>query len=71
MSTVQSVVITIMVLTVYILGIWVGTEMYGEYYTDCQEDEVWSWHMDYGADYPDDIEWECVVVDDLLSTHNP
>jgi len=42
-----------------------------EPYTDCAEDEVWTWHMNYRPSYPDNLTWECVSVDDLLITHNP
>lgn len=40
-------------------------------YAYCEEDEVYSWHMNYRPDFPDNVEWECVAVDDLIGTHNP
>jgi len=34
-------------------------------YQDCLEDEVWAWQHN-GGDFPNDVEWGCVPIDNLL-----
>jgi len=34
-------------------------------YLSCEEDEVFAWQQN-GGDYPNDVKWECVPLDNLM-----
>lgn len=55
----------------FMTGMLVGGVRDTAAYEQCNEDQVWTWYMDYQPDYPDNVEWECVYFDDLMHMHAP